>query len=248
MKTIFLVVFLLTSRQTFAQTEIVGGSVVPKDWDGVCAKSVVAITTAPLAAEGHSYCTGTVVGDYTILTAAHCLDSFDYNSIISFGPKVKTNSYVIKVSGYKQHPNWDGSIANEGPDYDVGVIYVSKKIAPSIPRARIAQGTSQGSKARIIGFGVSASRYTNDTGTLRYAETSIREIQRGSCRMAVKLGLPSIAAGDSGGPALVYSTLRGNYTVAGVASYGMERDGIPTGDTRHTLVKCFEGWLTGVIK
>jgi secreted trypsin-like serine protease len=234
---------LACGTQELADVEIVGGKNVPFWWNGPNAKSTVALTSASSLKNGKSFCSGTVVGERTILTAAHCIDDGVSGFIVAGGRDLKKPTFSLPVVNSKPHARWVNRIGStQGPDFDIGLVFTAEPLPRDIPRVKIGD-IANGDWVRAVGYGVSKSRSINDTGILRYVNLDAQGVDPKLCRVATKEARKGTAAGDSGGP--LYSRKE---EVVGITSYGMERNGTPTGDSYFTLTACYKDWLAKYVQ
>jgi secreted trypsin-like serine protease len=257
-----------------SETKIVGGEEVPTSQNDLRALATVALTTeigpadtaSPLDA-GHSFCSGTIISERVILTAAHCVQKFDPETrekldefhfenesdfLVHFGVQVARGGDWIRAERIVPHPDWSPAETltpspSRAPD-DIAVIVLSESIPGSATVAELAPSTASLSdlSAHLVGFGVSKSRDENDTGTMRQVSVPVSGESNSAKRFTVGELFRGACAGDSGGPA--YFEIDGRLQVAGATSTGAELFGMCLGmGNNYTDARFYGDWIEATV-
>ncbi|MCY1007664.1 trypsin-like serine protease [Nannocystis pusilla] len=196
---------------------ILGGTVVESDaWP-----EVVAMIYGP------SICTGTLVSDRVVLTAAHCIVSATgWPKSVRFGGDVgEPGTRVIAVERVGSHPDYCSDLMTCKWDiWDYGYLVLAEPatdIAPARP-LRVQDEWDEtmaiGEVVTLVGYGLNEAGVTGikrqvDASIVRFSPTGF-EFRAGGD------GIDS-CSGDSGGPAFV-TLASGEVRLAGVTSRGSE--------------------------
>lgn len=223
--------------------KIVGGSLVSSS-------SPIASVTVALAysTDGHEYfCTGTLIGRRTVLTAAHCVDDVAVSNLgVSFGLDSTTAQYIAADSAVK-HESFDNAMMDldtpHGPSNDIAIVMLTED-APSgfHPTAplKLTDRLQVGEKLLLAGYGITTTQQSAPEGILRQVSTEITLL--GETRKELEFGNHqgrSACNGDSGGPAFVLR--QGKLKLVGITSRGSfecDEKGIYT-DARY-----FSEWIS----
>lgn len=185
-------------------------------------------STVAVRATG-GYCSGTVVGPHTILTAAHC----ENLNIVCLGG---INEACIPIDEDIVHPT-----ANMPGARDLRILYVAPDLEEwGIPVAPLDDG-SEGEACTLLAQGYG---YGSD-GALHE-----REVTQDGRIHGILYGSESVCNGDSGGP-LYRIRPDGSYTLVGVTSFGINEPYNCEGGTNGFVDLTQDGnleWVKELIK
>jgi MYXO-CTERM domain-containing protein len=212
--------------------------------------AVVALTYGPTSL---AFCTGTLVTPNVVVTAAHCLQSVQEQSLqIFFGNDVTQAGEYRGVSEILSHPDF----VNGGESGDIGLIRLSANAPASVtpigplPASLGLTSADVGVNVDLVGFGVTELDTADEKlhveipigYVCNQGSTCLEYIDPYCFEYAQSEG--GTCSGDSGGPAFLF---RGETEyLAGVTSYG---DPDCTVYGVSTMVDAYESWInafTGV--
>jgi hypothetical protein len=194
-------------------------------------------------------CSGTLIADHTILTAAHCVDPRTINATaIDIYVLNATNDQtvgfgdMIHVTKMQYHPSWDPMMLTN----DIGLALLAKSPTGVTPKPWNTEsiGGLTGDPIRAVGYGASAGG-TNPTGggLKREVPLVFNNIYNDVFELGDGTG-HGICHGDSGGPSF-YTFPDGVERVVGVHSFTESAACLTGADSRTDYFKSFiDGWLT----
>jgi hypothetical protein len=210
-------------------TSIIGGvAIAARD---PIASSTVALLS--LEAEGASICTGSIIAEDLILTAAHCLGPILRPTLIFFSQNVegKADHVTYATQSLRHFEYGEGYDRHRDEDMnDIGLIRFKGGLplgyAPAQLLTQAEAGALQdGNPITLAGFGreigdVRKHKGPNGAGVLRKVETTIFRAQHGDTEILTEQSRGKGAChGDSGGPAFVRAP-NGQLKIFGVTSRG----------------------------
>ncbi len=211
-----------------------GQKVSPKDELG---KSVVALVIQ--GAQGEALCTGSILSEDTVLTAAHCVDDHPKKITIVFGPVIRSSKNFRSGVSYVQHPRWKKQTASGRGDLAL-ILFSGGLPSGYTPVHLLEKSTkiSKGLEVWMMGYGVASGVKHSGDGVLRFMGTQV-EGWESSTEVITDGQKSSVCFGDSGGPSFL---VEGGATVQwGVASSVL--NSTCNEASIHTSLQTYLRWL-----
>ncbi|MBC7690907.1 MAG: trypsin-like serine protease [Methylotenera sp.] len=225
--------------------------------DEVSQNDPVAETTVALmmkTASGMATCTGSIIAQDIIVTAAHCLIAENGQPLqasdlrVIFGTNLndrKTISRVAEVIGTRFNPAFPTHMKQNYDHSDIGVIRFKGGlpagfgIAALLPRSLPLRA---GMVVELAGYGISNARADSGDGILRKTDVQLASKFISKSEVAVDQRAGKGAChGDSGGPAFV--TQGSQHYLFGVTSRGDVGDRFCDTLGIYTLISAHTGFL-----
>ncbi len=189
--------------------------------------------TAALMGDGMAFCTGTLIAERLVVTAAHCLEDGPPESVY-FGSEPGRGGVSVGVQSVAYHPDYEESDGYVG---DIGVVVLSE--APSgiepVPLSPRNADDLNGAVVLYVGYG--DTQGTGGEGFKKKASGRITDLYDDVIEVQPEDG--SACYGDSGGG--VYHEDQGVLTVVGVVSFGYTDDCMDLGGNTRTDI--YVDWI-----
>ncbi len=193
-----------------------------------------------------SFCTGTLIRNDWVLTAAHCVEDAEVSQTRFYVGNNANNPNTgtfYRALEFKVHEQYDGrSLEN-----DIALVRLQTAVTDVaiIPRSTANLNPYEGDVAFYVGFG--ATEGINESGSGLKRSTSFPISQVYSDVFESTYNGTGTCFGDSGGPALL--TIGGTLSVVGVTSAGAACNGANCDPcktaTISTRVDAFSTWIAG---
>ncbi len=188
-------------------------------------------TVGTVVEDGQGMCTGTLIGQKTVLTAAHCITAAASHYSVDFGGNSFSAAKVVV------HPNWNQNADQYEGKNDLALILL--KLSPGIAPSQIASTAPfAGESITLVGYGVTGENATN-FGVKRQATNTIDSTVATKFYFHPTKKVGTTCYGDSGGPA--FATVGGVEVQVGITSGG--ETPCETGVSYDTRVDAFASWI-----
>jgi hypothetical protein len=193
-----------------------------------------------------NWCTATLIGCNTVLTAAHCVaedaEVSNYRMFLQHGGIVKIKSIDWQKKDYRE-PTVDGEQA------DIAVLTLEEPISGIAPEPiNLDREHAPNVPGTIVGFGRTGGKAT-DYGLKRFGPVKAAECGEGFTKNEMVCwdyggGGSNTCNGDSGGPLLV-SQNRAQEVISGVTSGGRNASCLSSDHSFDTSVFRYREWIKG---
>ncbi|HCH61477.1 MAG: hypothetical protein CL927_02555 [Deltaproteobacteria bacterium] len=177
------------------------------------------------------FCSGTLVRDNWLITAAHCVDGAEEYTRYGFDIMFVVGTSVQSAAGvddYAMVSRMVGHPSYRGVDHDVAVMELEGVGLPNVEKIPLNSDRAQSSWVRsditYVGWG-NSNDSGGGAGTKRTVDVPIYYVDTGVIYTWATGGGANICSGDSGGAALRPDDESGVLELVGVNSFGTMADG-----------------------
>ena len=236
-------------RLTTSMNGIVNGKVA--DGTEAWSKTIIGLASKDDDGAGYTiFCTGSIMSDKTVVTAAHCLDHMFGDNYIVFGLTEKgTDIQARKIVRHQINEKYESWFPEEARDvFDIGVAEFEGGLPTGYLAAEVLEDETllaDGADIILAGYGVTSGSMQSEAGTLRYTTVKIRDSKYGTTEVITDELQSGSCNGDSGGPGLLEKD--GKFYLWGTTSRGdsfCQKEGIYTKVTsyREWIKETFSKW------
>jgi secreted trypsin-like serine protease len=206
--------------------------------------SVIGIGTKSSLGNGYEiFCSGSLIDEKTIVTAAHCLDYMGVGAYVIFGSnqggKDVQGRQIVKAAF---HEKFDENFPEEARDvFDIGVAQFDGGLPTGFKPLDILPddtALATGTDVVLAGFGVTNGNSQEGAGILRYTTVKIQDGAYGKTEIETDETKNGSCNGDSGGPGLI--NVSGKWYIWGTTSRG---DSACAKDGVYTKVTAYRDWI-----
>lgn len=171
-------------------------------------------------------CTGSLLPNNLVLTAAHCIGPDIDAMYVLFDTKVTNDSPHRKVEKVEVSPLWESQQYNRKDTGDIALLRFSGTVPQGFKPATLLSPADRkhlkkGTQVVLAGYGISNGVSKEGAGVLRVTKVTIEDPNYSESEVTLnqRQGMGA-CHGDSGGPA--YVSIKGKLYLWGVTSRGVE--------------------------
>lgn len=204
----------------------------PKIYNGEVVSASDYRQVVALTFNSNSFCTGTLIDNQTVVTAAHCVTAIKLRTrdISAYRVYIGAGESGGRFQGqYEIKSSWIHPHYRISSGHDVAILRLKSKVTETIESAVILEKLVEdkilrnSKKLEIVGFGLDEN---NTKGIKKKVSTEVRQISNFEFMTGGEFKRDS-CNGDSGGP--IFTTIEGRFVLLGVVSraaeYGVEKCG-----------------------
>lgn len=213
---------------------VVNGTIVHSGHDAVVALAMMSQWG------GYIFCSGSLIDEQWVLTAAHCISDLGSASglYILWGGDIIGNGYsdAIAASAIYPHPQYDARRFSN----DIGLVKLSSRktgVTPVILNDEPVGNHWYGEELTVLGFGITSDG-ANNSGTKRVTQLEIYD--HDSQYVYTYEPHTNVCQGDSGGPGFE-TNANGNLEQVGINAFVM--GGCVNGAAGLTRVDAYIPWI-----
>ncbi|UOF00778.1 S1 family peptidase [Bdellovibrio reynosensis] len=225
-----------------ADSAIIGGSVVQAG-DKIT-ESIVAVYDA---AEGQ-LCTGSLLPNNLVLTAAHCVGAYTEEMYVFFDLSLSATSERRKVDKLEVSPYWPSRQLKEKNTGDIAILHFTGTVPAGYKPATFLAASQKsllkrGSTVVLAGYGITNGVTGEGAGTLKMTSVKVEDPLYSVSEVKLNQTQGTGAChGDSGGPA--YVEVKGKYYLWGVTSRGVnDEDNDCSKYSAYTSALYYKVWI-----
>lgn len=169
-------------------------------------------------------CTGSLLPNNIVLTAAHCVGYFTEDMYVFFGTEINALSERRQVDKVEFSPYWENRQNEEFDTGDIAMIHFTGTVPAGYKPVKFLpnkRNLKAGMEITVAGYGISDGVTGEGVGRLRSTKVTISNLNYSTSEFLVDQTKGTGAChGDSGGPA--YVEIKGELYLMGVTSRGVK--------------------------
>lgn len=224
---------------------IIGGTLV-QDTDKI-QESIVAVYDA---FEGQ-ICTGSLLPNNIVLTAAHCVGLFTEDMYVFFGTQITETSERRRVDKVEVSQYWETRRNEELNTGDIAMIHFMGEVPAGYKPTTFLSNKrliKAGAEVVLAGYGISNGKTGDGVGILRTTKVKIADPNYSTSELLLDQTQGTGAChGDSGGPA--YLEMNGKLLLVGITSRGVKDEANDCSQfSAFTSTLYYKSWINRMAK